>query len=340
MAGVLNNRSGLTFVEQLINWTFSVFASLFMYMVIQFLSKTTGNAEKAENSFKTMLSSTPDYIVLVNDLNCVTYISRPLAEFAHIEDPEMAIGRPLLDVFPEIDIKLKAAEILDSEGFYEGTWELNQDGEHRHFRIVSNRLLGETPGLYICLMDITALVKARFEAEAADRSKSSFLANTSHEIRTPMNAILGMAELILRKDITPDIHEDITNIKQAGTNLLGIINDVLDISRIESGKMMILPVKYHFGSLVNDVINIIRMRLMEKRLGFIIRISGSLPSFLFGDEIRIRQVLLNLLTNAVKYTREGEISFSIFSTEASGKKDEPKLLLAFEDADTGIGIKE
>jgi len=341
MAGVLGNASGLSFIEQLINWIFTAFTSLFMYMMIQFLSKTTGQAEKAEDSFKTMLSTTPDYIVLVNDLNYVTYISKPLAEFAHIEDPKMALGRPLLDIFREMDAKLKAAEILDSEGFYEGTWELTQDGEQRHFRIISNRLVGETPGLFISLMDITQLVKARFEAEAADRAKSSFLANTSHEIRTPMNAILGMAELILRKDITPDIYEDVTNIKQAGANLLGIINDVLDISKIESGKLTISPVKYHFSSLINDVISIIRMRLMEKRLDFIVRINGSLPSFLFGDEIRIRQVLLNLLNNAVKYTKEGSIRLTIFSREAPSEFEAlNELSLVFEIADTGIGIKK
>ncbi|MDR0286600.1 MAG: hypothetical protein LBI03_02675, partial [Clostridiales bacterium] len=150
LAGVLNNTSGgLSFVEQLINWIFTAFASAFMYLMIQFLLIITGHAAKAEDSFKTMLSSTPDYIVLVNNLNCVTYISRPLAEFAHIEDPKMALGRPLLDIFRDMDIKLKAAEILDSQGFYEGTWELYQDGEQRHFRIIANRLLGETSGLFI-----------------------------------------------------------------------------------------------------------------------------------------------------------------------------------------------
>jgi len=341
LTGVLGSGSGsLSFVEQLTNWIFIALASLFMYLVIQSLSKTTGKAEKAENSFKTMLSSTPDYIVFVNDLSYVTYISKPLAEFAHIEDPKMALGRPLLDIFGEMDIKLKAAEILDSRGFYEGEWELNQNGEQRHFRIISNRLLGETPGLFISLMDITQLVKARSDAEAADRAKSSFLANTSHEIRTPMNAILGMAELVLRKNITPDVYEDITNIKQAGANLLGIINDILDISKIESGKLSIAPIRYHFGSMLNDVINIIRMRAMEKYLDFIIKINSDLPSFLFGDEVRIRQVLLNLLNNAVKYTKEGSITLTIYSEALDREEKSDELLLVFEVADTGIGIKK
>jgi PAS domain-containing protein len=202
----MTQGSGLTFPELLINWIISVFGSLFRYLMIQFVSEKIAQSVRAEDSFKTMLSATPDYIVLVDELNCVTYISQPLAEFAHIEDPRMAIGRPLLDLFRDMDIKLKAAEILDSRGLYEGTWELNQDGGTHYFRIISNRLLGDTSGLFINLSDITAVMKARFDAEAAARSKSAFLANTSHEIRTPMNAILGMTELVLRKNIAADVY--------------------------------------------------------------------------------------------------------------------------------------
>ena len=339
--------------EQIVNWIFSVIGSLFLYLVIQFISEKIKKSVMAEDSFKTLLSSTPDYIVLVDEKNCVSYISKPLAEFAHIEEPEMAIGRPLLDIFREMDVKLKAAEILDSQGFYEDTWELStraqsevskalpQDKEIRYFRIISNRLLGESAGIFISLIDITSLVRARSEAEAADKAKSAFLANTSHEIRTPMNAILGMAELILRKDIPLDIFEDVTSIKQAGTNLITIINDVLDISKIESGKLEIIPVEYHFSSMINDVINIIRMRLIEKQLDFITYIDGSLPSILVGDETRIRQVLLNLLSNSVKYTKDGEIILRIFSIETKSDEDLlPGIILVFEVADTGIGIRE
>ena len=327
--------------DQFVNWIFAVFGSLFLFLTVQFISEKIKKSVRAEDSFGTLLSSTPDHIVLVDEKNCVSYISKPLAEFAHIEDPKMAIGRPLLDIFREMDLKLKAAEILDSQGFYEGTWELSQDGEIRYFRIISNHLLGESAGLFISLMDITSLVKARSEAEAADRAKSVFLANTSHEIRTPMNAILGMSELILRKNIPPDLRNDVTSIKQAGTNLITIINDVLDFSKIESGKLEIIPVEYHFASMISDVINIISMRLIEKQLDFITYIDGSLPSVLIGDETRVRQVLLNILSNAVKYTKEGEISLRIFSIETRSEEDLlPGVVLVFEIADTGIGIRE
>jgi signal transduction histidine kinase/FixJ family two-component response regulator/HPt (histidine-containing phosphotransfer) domain-containing protein len=336
LAGVPMIRSmGLTFSELLVNWIFTVFGSLFMYLVIQFVSEKIVKSARAEDSFETMLSSTPDYIVLVDDLNCVTYISKALAEFAHIEDPKMALGRPLLDLFRDMDVKLKAAEIVDSHDFYEGTWELRLNGEARYFRIISNRLLGETKGLFVNLSDISPVMKARFEAEAAARAKSAFLANTSHEIRTPMNAILGMAELILRKDVSPGVYEDAQNIKQAGTNLLALINDILDFSKIESGKLDIIPQGYRFDSLLNDVLSIIKMRLTEKPVQFITRIDGSLPLVLIGDEVRVRQVLLNLLSNAVKYTVEGDICFSVSALT----REAERITLVFEVADTGVGIK-
>ena len=322
-------------------WIFSVFASLILYLVIKFISEKLSKSVRADNSFITMLSSTPDYIVLVDGQYRVSYISTALAEFAHIEDPKMAIGRPLLDIFHGIDVKLKAAEILESPGLYENTWELHLYGETRYFRIISNRLLGESAGLFISLTDITSLVKARFEVEAATRAKSAFLANTSHEIRTPMNAILGMAELILRKDISPDVYEDVTNIKQAGTNLINIVNDVLDISKIESGKLNIIPVEYRFASLIDDAISMIRMRLLEKHLDFIVNIESSIPSVLAGDETRIRQVLINILNNAVKYTKKGEVRLRVFSDDSlSGKVSSPGTTLIFEVSDTGTGIKQ
>ena len=335
LAGVpMIKNSRLSSTELLINWIFSVFGSLFIYLMIQFVSEKIAQSVRAEDSFKTMLAATPDHVVLVDELNCVTHISRPLAEFAHIEDPGMAVGRPLLDLFRDMDIKIKAAEIVDSGGLYEGTWELEQNGERRYFRIISNRMLGDTTGLFINLSDITAVMKARFEAEAAARAKSAFLANTSHEIRTPMNAILGMTELVLRKNISPDVYEDVGNIKQAGMNLLAIINDVLDFSKIESGKLEIMSTDYRFDSLLNGVLSIIKVRLAEKRLPLLTRIDASLPSVLAGDEVRLRQILLNLLSNAVKYTREGDIGFNVHAVSAG----EGTIRLAFEVTDTGRGI--
>jgi len=171
-------------------------------------------------------------------------------------------------------------------------------------------------------------------AEAASKAKSDFLAKMSHEIRTPMNAIIGMAELALRENKPDIIREHIITIKQAGANLLSIINDILDFSKIESGKLEIIPGHYQFSSLINDVVSIIRMRVVDSNLSFVVNIDCNVPNSLFGDETRIRQILLNVLSNAVKYTKKGFVSFSV-----SGEITEETVFLTIDVTDTGNGIK-
>jgi signal transduction histidine kinase/CheY-like chemotaxis protein len=183
------------------------------------------------------------------------------------------------------------------------------------------------------------LLELNKKAEAASESKSIFLAKTSHEIRTPMNAILGMTELLIRRNLPPDALEDAMSIKQAGTDLLAIINDILDFSKIESGKLDIVPVEYLLSSVINDAISIIRLRFVDKPILFIVNVDSSLPRGFFGDVIRIRQVLLNILSNAVKYTHAGSITLTVSSTMPEELVDEDRIGLVFTVSDTGIGIK-
>jgi len=155
------------------------------------------------------------------------------------------------------------------------------------------------------------LLDANKKAESASKAKSNFLAKMSHEIRTPMNAITGMAELLLRGELSCEARGYARDIKQAGNNLVSLINDILDLSKIEAGKLEIVPVKYMLSSLINDTVNIIRTRLKEKPIRFFTNIDGNIPNSLIGDEVRLRQILLNMLSNAVKYTEKGNIGLTI-----------------------------
>lgn len=172
-------------------------------------------------------------------------------------------------------------------------------------------------------------------AKAASEAKGRFLANMSHEIRTPINAVLGLDTMILRESSEPVIKEYAANIQTAGNTLLSIINDILDFSKIESGKMDIVPVEYDLSSLINDVINMISIKAEAKKLYFDVNVDKSIPAMLYGDDIRIKQVLLNIMNNAVKYTNTGGITFSISGTVTGNQ-----VTLHFSIKDTGIGIKE
>ncbi len=191
-------------------------------------------------------------------------------------------------------------------------------------------------GISIILSDMTEIVEAKKRAENADKAKSSFLANMSHEIRTPINAVLGMNEMILREASDKSILEYSANIRAAGRTLLFLINSILDFSKIEEGKMEIIPAEYDTASVVNNLVVSVSERAKQKGLEFKVEVDPNLPCAMVGDDVRISQVIVNLLTNAVKYTETGSVCFSFSAKKREG--DEITLHVAVKD--TGIGIKK
>ena len=190
---------------------------------------------------------------------------------------------------------------------------------------------------FIAILRATEL--ARMEerrAKAANEAKSNFLANMSHEIRTPINAVLGMNEVILRECKDEKILEYSRNIEGAGRTLLSLINDILDFSKIEAGSMEINEVDYDLSSVLNDVYNMVHIKAEQKSLAFNFQIAEDLPDKLFGDEMRIRQIMVNILNNAVKYTNEGSVSLSVNGSREFGDR----IILKIDVTDTGTGIKE
>ncbi|MDR0655579.1 MAG: response regulator [Treponema sp.] len=216
---------------------------------------------------------------------------------------------------------------------------------------------------FICMTVLSyfllRLSAAKVHSELENREKTSFLAEVSHEIRTPMNAIMGMAELISRQPVSGEVAEYVTIIRQAGNTLLALINDILEFSKLESGRLYFESREYSPVSLINDVSNIIRIKIANKPISFHLNLDPDIPAVLVGDDVKIRQILVNLLSNAVKYTRKGHIILNVrksFLKTSAGQenagedvpetppvnfsRENEKLRLIIEVEDTGIGIRK
>ncbi|MCL2663883.1 MAG: ATP-binding protein [Oscillospiraceae bacterium] len=302
--------------------------------------------EKEKGILQTIFDSVPDLIFCKDlDLN-FTHCNESMLKYFNLPK-ESIIGK---DDFTGLGIPEKIANEyrkMDRRVINENLASKVEefipahDGTERLFETSKVPLIidGKVAGIMGIAHDITERKNMEEAALNANRAKSIFLANMSHEIRTPMNAILGIAEMQMQREILDiDVRAAIEMIYTSGDMLLGIINDILDLSKIEAGKLELMPDRYEIASLVSDTVQLNMMRVGSKRITFELHIDENIPAQLLGDELRVKQIMNNLLSNAFKYTSEGVVKL-IITSEASAEKDND-VILTITVSDTGQGMTE
>ncbi|MCL1902811.1 MAG: transporter substrate-binding domain-containing protein [Oscillospiraceae bacterium] len=307
------------------------------------IDECTKEWEKQTSILKSVFDSSPDLMFCMDlDFNYVQINKRMEEHFNVIEKD--VIGKRDGEILGVPADVLKKMLDTDKTVLTEKTAVMveelvpNHKGDEVYFDTTKVPLwLGdEMIGILGTAHDVTLRKNMEEEIKAASRYKSAFLANMSHELRTPLNAIIGLTALMLEEENLPDeIRHNCESVCRSGNTLLSIVNDILDMSKIESGKLNLVPVEYHVPSIINDTSILINTYIGEKPIVFKLNINASLPGVLYGDEIRIKQIMNNLLSNAVKYTDEGVVELSI-SCERVVKD---KALLTISVKDTGMGIK-
>jgi signal transduction histidine kinase/CheY-like chemotaxis protein len=278
----------------------------------------------------TMLDSLQDSVFILNEEKEIMSFNEAAVNM--FPDSSIGIEVSTLKDFPMEIFNVESRNaIVINDRYYESHVKILQDKD------------GEVRGYAIQFIDVTdtyenirIATKMREQAEQANRAKSDFLANMSHEIRTPMNAIVGMSELIIEESRGRKVYDYACNVKAAAINLLSIINDILDISKVEAGKMEIVESSYYSQILFDDVYNLINGAASQKGLQMKLEVDRSIPYQLFGDEGKLRQILVNLLNNAIKFTNKGFVRLSVVGERV----DNTCIKLTFEVEDSGIGIRQ
>jgi PAS domain S-box-containing protein len=325
----------MPFSELMVKWVILFFCSSLLYLVTRFAAEKLRTSVRAEEYMGAMLSTSPNGIVLLDQEDRVVYISDTFARFAGLKNPGDALGRPILELFKDDSVRNIYAGLLRKKNNNKVVRKIVLNGKPRYFRIINKNLAGKYMGRYINFVDITPEITEKHKAEAASKSKTAFLAAISHEIRTPLNAIIGLSEIELQKQLPQDTCDDLEEIYQSGSSLLSIINDILDISKIETGNFELIPVIYEVPNLVDDVVHLNIVRVGSKNIVFHLVVDETIPEKLFGDELRVKQIINNLLSNAFKYTREGTVQMEI-----TWEKEDDSAWLIITVSDTGRGIRE
>jgi PAS domain S-box-containing protein len=305
------------------------------------------NAErsKQERFLNMMLENSPNIILLFDKGGHMAYCTDTFLRCAGIPNFGLIDGRHFTEVFERFNnpdllrhVTKRITRALAEQDTILGQEAIDMGGGPRIYNIMTTAMRNEeglVEGILSLYHDITETLRAKEAAEAANRAKSDFLANMSHEIRTPLNAVNGLAELELRKDLPQDTLANLEKIYGSGITLLNIINDILDISKIESGRFELIPIDYEVASIISDTVSMNIVRIGSKPITFKLNVDENLPNRLFGDELRVKQILNNLLSNAIKYTPHGivELGFSCV-------REDREIWLDCYVKDSGIGISK
>lgn len=278
-------------------------------------------------------------ILILDALYHVIDSNPSMRKLLNISETDL-LGKPVFTLFEDTVIEEK----LEPKSFTRFDLEMEKDNEPKQFEVTINpitNLQKEINGYFLVFRDITQtknneaeLLKAKMNAEAANQAKSEFLANMSHEIRTPLNGIIGFSDLMMSEELIPEHRKYMSTIHQSAKSLLDILNDILDLSKIEAGRLELSPNVTDINDLADKVINLVSFSAKQKNLKIKHTIHQNVPALLYIDELRIRQVLINLLGNAIKFTNEGEVELRIEQMDNSGHFG----VIRFSVTDTGVGI--
>jgi len=310
-----------------------------LYFFNRIFLKTTINMEKSGVTFDSLMKTTFSYMVVINNKAEVEYLSDSLAVQLNISNKDHLMGTPLLDILPSLEMRMIFQDVLEQDGYVERQFSAVQRNAMCYFHLRSSPLVkGKTARIFEW-NDITPIVEAKNQAESTAQAKNNFLATMSHEIRTPMNAVLGMTDLMLANPLSPEQQARADIIKGASLGLLQIVNDILDFSKIEAQKLEVFIKPFGFASLISDTLNMINIKSSTKGLALVASISRNIPPVVASDELRLKQCLINILNNAVKFTKEGAVTLSAW-TEPASETDSEEYRLNFTISDTGQGIKK